>query len=610
MLDSEPASTHRRGPTDARGTSLSFWGELRRRKVIRVALAYLVVAWLLVQIATTIEPALDLPSWFDTFVIVVTAIGFPIAVVLAWAFDITPDGLRRTAPVAVGGADDSPAAAHIEPPVPAPVARPAPIAAERSVAVLPFVNMSPDPDQEYFSDGLSEELLNQLAQIKDLRVAARTSSFCFKGQSVDLKEVAQKLGVSHVLEGSVRKAGSQLRITAQLISAADGYHLWSETYARTLDDVFAIQDEIARAVANALSVTLGIRATTSAADLTDDVETYDLYLRGRGFFHRSGPADFARAAELYGEALARDPGFSRARAALVHGYAFMAMYVPERRVDALHALELAAGEGRERAGDDWATYLASALAHMYRYEWTDAEAAFEEIERRAAASVPEVLESRILMLLNLGRAADAAEVIEATISSDPLSCQRSFMLQYALGMLGKDAEAEAEYQRSLELPGSDTREDIRHWALMRIWNDEDAALVEARFDDFLSRQTIPTPWIEEVRAVHRDPQAALEIVRAAHEDPVNQDPTRQMFSAAYAGHFGDVELALASLRRALADMHGGMVHVVWFPDLARTRRTEGFKILLRDIGLVDYWYTTGNWGDFCRPAGDGDVECV
>jgi TolB-like protein len=588
---------------------LSLWAELRRRKVIRVAVAYLVVAWLLVQIAATIEPALDLPSWFDTFVIVVTAIGFPIAVVLAWAFDITPDGVRRTAPAAGGGAGEA-LKVEDDPPVSVRAQEPAKLEAARSIAVLPFVNMSPDPDQEYFSDGLSEELLNQLAQIKDLRVAARTSSFCFKGQNVDLKEVAQKLGVSHVLEGSVRKAGNQLRITAQLISAADGYHLWSETYARTLDDVFAIQDEIARAVADALSVTLGIRATTAATGLTDDVETYDLYLRGRGFFHRSGPADFARAAELYGEALARDPGFSRARAALVHGYAFMAMYVPERRVEALRALETAVDEGRERARDDWATYLTSALLHMYRYEWIEAEAAFEQIEKRSAASVPEVLESRILLLLNLGRAADAATATEATISSDPLSCQRSFMLQYALGMLGREAEAEAEYQRGLELPGADTREDIRHWALMRIWNDGDAALIDARFDDFLSRRTIPTPWIAEVRAVYRDPDAALEIVRAAHTDATNQDPTRQMFAAAYASHFGDVELALACLRRALADMHGGMVHVLWFPDIARARRTEGFKKLVRDIGLVDYWYTTGKWTDFCRPIGDGDIECI
>ncbi|HUF71564.1 MAG TPA: adenylyl cyclase, partial [Gammaproteobacteria bacterium] len=196
---------------------MKFWAELRRRHVVRVAVVYLIAAWLMVQVAGALEPALGLPAWFDTLIVALLALCFPAAIVLAWAFELTPDGVKRAAPALSGPADSplAPPAASSGAEHAAPILATGPglhgVEGTRSIAVLPFVNMSPDPDQEYFSDGLSEELLNQLAQIEDLRVAARTSSFYFKGKDVDLREVASKLGVSHVLEGSVRKAGDRLR---------------------------------------------------------------------------------------------------------------------------------------------------------------------------------------------------------------------------------------------------------------------------------------------------------------------------------------------------------------------------------------------------------------
>jgi TolB-like protein/uncharacterized membrane protein YhdT len=194
--------------------------ELKRRNVFKVAIVYAVVAWLVAQIVSVINEPLHLPDWFDTAVIVLLIIGFPIAVILAWAFDLTPQGIRRTGASPVSEDEAETTASSQVPP-------PQPVVDEQSIAVLPFVDMSPDRDQEYFSDGISEELLNQLAKVRDLHVAGRTSSFHFKGHTGDIADIAAKLKVAHVLEGSVRKAGNRVRVTAQLIKAENGYHLWS-----------------------------------------------------------------------------------------------------------------------------------------------------------------------------------------------------------------------------------------------------------------------------------------------------------------------------------------------------------------------------------------------
>lgn len=584
---------------------MSFFGEIKRRKVMQVAAVYAVVAWLLIQIVSTVEAPLNLPNWADTLVIVILAVGLPVALIMSWAYDLTPAGLVRDE-----GRDDAPAADVDR--ASGPIAQPA-IASRSdprpSIAVLPFVDMSPDRDQEYFSDGLSEELLNAFAQLQGLRVIARTSSFAFKGQNPDARDVGKVLGVAHVLEGSVRKAGDDLRITAQLIDTSDGSHLWSKTYARRLDDVFAIQEEISAAVAKAMSVTLGIGESTAAMGLTEDVETYQLYLHARALFNRNGPDDLVRAAALYRKALARDPDFSRALAGLVHTYAWSLIYIPDRRAEIEQALAEATAEARARAPDDWATYLATALLHMVRYEWVDAEAAFARAASLAPGPLPEVNENMTLLYIDLGRIEDALAAVQATRSSDPLSANVSFFIQFGNFMLGRKDAWEAEYRRSLDLPGTDAREDIPHMALLQAWNGGDAALIEARFDTYLARWTIPTQWIRDVRAVYDDPHAALAVIRAAYDDRANHDPTRLQFVASYAGHYGDQDLAVAAMRRAVVDLRGLTVSGLWWRDMAAARRLPAFKDLVREIGLVDYWRRTGNWGSFCRPVGSDDFEC-
>jgi len=322
-----------------------FYSELKRRKVIRVAIAYVIIAWLVVEIASVMFPGLLLPDWSVRLVIALAIIGFPIALVLAWAVDLTPNGVRLEA-----------SAEKSAPPVPTePRAQPVAEDGPRSVAVMPFLNLSNDPDNEYFSDGMSEELLNLLCRLPQLTVASRTSSFSFKGKDVDIRTVAEKLGVDVVLEGSVRRAGGRVRITSQLIDAHADRHLWSETYDRELSDVFAVQDEIANNIVKALAISLSpdqerlLRKKATTADL----DAYDFYLKGRYFFER---AEVDHAISMFHKASDLDEQFAAAWAGVAEAYVWKCKWIERSPEDlkaaaeySLKALELAPGSAEAHA---------------------------------------------------------------------------------------------------------------------------------------------------------------------------------------------------------------------------------------------------------------------
>ena len=270
--------------------STSLFEELKRRKVIRVAIAYLIVAWVVIQIATTTFEPLRLPDWSETLVVVIAIIGFPIALILAWAFETTPDGVRR----------DSADTEEVT---------------DASIAVLPFINMSDLAENEYFSDGLAEELLTMLSRISSLRVCSRTSSFSFKGKNIDVPTVARKLGVNSVLEGSVQRVDNRVRISAQLIDASTDTHLWADSYDREIDDIFAVQDEIAEQIVEALQLTLTTDEHRAVTDqTTENFEAYDYYLRGRDLFHRSDSGHLNAALEMFDKAIELDPDYALAHA--------------------------------------------------------------------------------------------------------------------------------------------------------------------------------------------------------------------------------------------------------------------------------------------------------
>jgi len=342
--------------------------ELKRRKVFRVGAAYLVVAWLAVQAASIGFPAFDAPPWVLRVFILVSLLGFPLALVMAWVFDVTPEGVkiepaapgtRRMFAVSAGLAALAVAWYFLGQPAYRGTAGPAPAGAgpRKSIAVLPFTDLSPGHDQEYFSDGVAEEILNALVRVKGLKVAGRTSSFSFKGKNEDLRSVGRTLGVANVLEGSVRKQGDKVRITAQLIQSEDGFHLWSQTYDGDLHDVFELQERIARAITGELQVILeGDPQKRLVPVSTRSPEAYGLYLQASAVFNRRDGARFPDAFAQLEQAIRLDPGFARAHARLAALLALSPSYLPQ-------AAERSLAEAERHAGD--AIALDAALAEPH-----------------------------------------------------------------------------------------------------------------------------------------------------------------------------------------------------------------------------------------------------
>ena len=435
---------------------MSFLAELRRRNVIRMAGLYLVGAWLVTQVAATVLPLFGAPGWMARSVVVVLAIGFLPALVFAWVFELTPEGLKRDAEV--------PAAASIAPQtarrmdraiiivlalalgffafdkfVLAPRRDAALVAtttqtvkaeagiagkatiSEKSIAVLPFVNMSADSDNEYFSDGVAEEILNALAQVEDLKVAGRTSSFQFKGKTGDLTAIGKALGVAHVLEGSVRKQGDKVRITAQLIRAQDGYHQWSETYDGDLSDVFALQERIAQAIAGKLQLTLsGAQAQRLVDAGTQNPDAYQLYLQASSIFDHRDRERMPDAVKQLEQAIALDPGYARAYSRLAAVHAILPTYAPGYVATRHGNVETYARRALAldpRLGEPWAAM--GLAANLYGQGLIQSRDAFE----KAVQLDPDDVTSNFWFGLTLARSGyrrAAVERIERALAIDPM----------------------------------------------------------------------------------------------------------------------------------------------------------------------------------------------
>src|SRR6267143_3938340 len=301
----------------ARGGAMSavLLAELKRRRVFRALVAYAIVVFAILQVVEPIMHGLGLPDWTLSFVIIALGLGFPVVLVLAWIFDVSAAGVERTAPLQPEGTARFSRAriALLVPAMALLAAAPAAVwylvsrtgamrarpSVTASVAVLPFVNLSRDKEDEYFSDGFTEEIINALANVKGVRVVSRTSAFAFKGKNLSIRKIAEELAVASVLEGSVRREGSQLRIVAQLINAADGFHLWSKTYDRELHNVFAVEDELARSIAVALRPQLLKGASPLVQQPTSSMDAHDLYLKGRHHWNKRTGEELRKAIALF-----------------------------------------------------------------------------------------------------------------------------------------------------------------------------------------------------------------------------------------------------------------------------------------------------------------------
>ena len=444
---------------------MSLLTELKRRNVFRVALAYAVVAWLLMQIGDTLAPALLLPEWSTRFLAFLLILGFPLALFLAWAFELTPEGIkpeksvrREESITAITGRkldvliiallavavayfawdkfairDDDPSDSR--------VAATSPTPERRSIAVLPFVNMSDDAEQEYFSDGLSEELLNLLAKIPQLRVTSRTSAFFFKGKDYTIADVGEQLGVSHVLEGSVRRSGDQIRVTAQLIDVSSDAHLWSETWDREFADVFAIQDEISGAVASALKIQLVDELPHA---YVTEPSAYDLFLQARELVARQTEASMLEAESLLHELLEIDPEYAPGLVLLGESTIFLGSW----RFRPMHESFELAREYGQRAINASPTFargylLLSGIALSHDRNWPMAEQLVQEASRHDPADLQARLRASWIDSLQ-GEHNLSVELAMELVRLDPLSGQA----HWALGHILKNARRYNESVRA------------------------------------------------------------------------------------------------------------------------------------------------------------------
>ena len=430
---------------------MSFIKELKRRNVFRVAAAYVVVGWLLAEVASLLFGTFEAPAWVMKVFATVIALGFPLAMFFAWAYGMTPDGIKREAEidraqsvtaktgrkldffiiavliVALGyfAFDKFVPLASRDTALVQPTSEAAGEQTEsldKSIAVLPFVNMSDDASNEYFSDGISEEILNSLAKVKDLKVAGRTSSFSFKGRSEDLRFIGEALGVSHILEGSVRKAGAHVRITAQLIKADDGFHLWSETYDRELTDIFAIQDEIAQAILDQLKLHLiGEQGDIRFASSRADVSAFDLYLEAKQKIYLRRRAPLEQAAEILKRAIAIDSDYAPAYAQL----GITLMLLREGQYGTLPAAETAEHANRrfeQALALDSRSAEAMAGMGLYFTQTGDQEQAIQRL-REALSINPNLVNARNWLAnahARLNQLEDVKRIREETLVRDPL----------------------------------------------------------------------------------------------------------------------------------------------------------------------------------------------
>ena len=453
-----------------------WFAEMRRRKVFRVVVVYLVVAWLVVQVADAIFEPMGLPAWTLKLVITLVALGFPLAIALAWAFDVTARGIERTpdadpaasSPKSPGGtpsqatasAVGSASASPVPPMLPAgqvPPAMPGTHVTEDtgaeapdSVAILPFVDMSPGRDQEYFCDGISEEIINALCCIRDLRIASRTSSFQFKGRAADVREIGRTLGVGAVLEGSVRKAGERVRITAQLVSSADGYHLWSESFDRELSDVFAIQTEIAQKLVAALRISLSRQERELIQRRgTSNPEAYDLYLRGQAYLRDGTDSEMGPAIELFREAIRRDERFAQAHAGLANAQSIKGLWrigMTQADFDEAYAASRRALELEPRMPE---AYIARAQMLSLQGRTTEAYQSFEEAIRLNPASF-DAHYHYARTCFQGGEFERAVSLYEAAIRLRPDDYQALCLLEGALLKLGQMDKHDEVARRAMQ----------------------------------------------------------------------------------------------------------------------------------------------------------------
>jgi len=560
-----------------RKQAVKLLAELRRRHVFKVGIAYIVVAWVILQVTDLFADNLDLPAWAFRLVLFLLIVGFPLIVMFAWAYDLTPEGFKRTPDT------DEPASG--EPAQAGPgdtVAKAQP--SKASVAVLPFVNMSDDRENEYFSDGLSEELLNVLTKISALKVAARTSSFFFKGHTGDIAEIARRLGVASVLEGSVRRSGSRVRITAQLINAADGYHLWSETYDRELNDILAVQDDIASSVAEALRVKLlDTEEGLLKAGAAGNTGAFQAYLLGSHYRMRgsSDEASLRKALVAFNEAIECDPGYAQAYAGLAATWDQLATNSFIKFQEGRENATAAAFRAIELSPDlaDGHVALGRLLLH-YKLDQLGARKAITTAMRLNPGNAEVQIEyARISCYFRDVDASVAAA--RKALELDPLSLFAHYFLGQVLYFGRRYDEAIPVFRGALNLDPQFPRPRYTLGMCLYMKGEHEAALKEIEAE--------PLAWMRNsgsaivLHRLGRIAEAEASLQRLVRDDDEEYAIYQQ---GQIQAQWGNAEAAIDALNRA-RDLHDpGVSQILADPLLDPIRGIPAFRKLVQEMGFA------------------------
>jgi len=596
-----------------------FFAELKRRHIYRVGAAYVVVAWALTQGVAVLAQVFSLPSWIAQTAIVLLALGFPVALIAAWMIESKPHqavasavkakptildgalfgaliivglliGYEQLAPSRQAGVDAAKEAA-LDP------------RSGVALAVLPFANLSDDETQGFFSDGITEEIITALARIPDLRVVARESASQFKGQQKDLRTVGQALGATHLIEGSVRKAGARVRITARLVKADDGVNAWTNSYDRELTDVFAIQEDIATAIAGALKMSLGLSPGEQlVASRAIDPESYEQLLRGKAALLR-GRGAYAEQLALLEPVVQKNPNYAPAWAALARAYRFAAGFArfssPEEFARARANYEPKAGAAARRALELDPNLVEAQVNDALIQSGPRRLVLSEELLAKALAldpNNPDALNAYSNVLYASGRIKDVLAIKQKLHELEPFIPVYDGNLAQALWLDGQADAAIALWKEIQDRPGGgNARNELaRIYAALGRY-EEAAAVISIR-----PGEQVPQQMRDLVSVMQR-------LLRSAPANVAEAKTLPRLIDGSFVYlYVGVPERALEPYEeggRGAADFG-----LLWHPTYAVVRKTERFKKIMRDEGLVNYWRERG-WPEFCRPVGADDFAC-
>jgi len=551
----------------------SFFAELKRRNVYKVAIAYGVVAWLLIQVATQVFPFFEIPNWVVRLVVLVIIIGFPVALIIAWAFELTPEGLKRTETadaehsagrslkrtwiyvVIIAGAisiglfflgryTSSKQNAGAELP-------------GKSIAVLPFDNLSRDPDNAYFAEGVQDEILTRLAKVADLKVISRTSTQKYKSAPDNLRDIAKQLGVSNILEGSVQRAGDQVRVTVQLINATTDAHLWAESYDRALTDIFTVESEIAKTIADTLRAKLtGSEERMMSKKPTANPEAYELYLKGRFFWNKRTGVDLRKSIDYFDQAVAKDPSYALAYAGLADAYVLLSGFGAASPKDSLPEAKAAAEKGLDLDGTLGEAHASLAQA-LLAYDFNFARANREF--RRAIELNPNYATAHHWygesVLTPLGQFEDGVAELKRALQLDPLSVIINADVGTVLTSARRYDEAIEQLRKTLEMDPSFYYAHYHLGEALEMKGLNEDAVAEYEKATALNDDPVPQALLGHLYAKMGRKDEARRILQRLRDSPKERYVSPYLFAMIHLG-LGEKDRAIDFLEKTYEDRDG------------------------------------------------------